>query len=167
MLCIIAGKYNYSILLPIYQLRYSICHNIYIYTATPFCGSVHLTPTGEIKSEGFDLFTPPSYLPNENCIWQINTDEDRQIVLGLTDDSFDIEPGSLPQLCNRDYLEVHDGERESSPTLGIFCGNAVAMRSFKTLYSSGRQLFIRFSSNAKKEGKGFHLHYRTFLKGKR
>ena len=142
-----------------------LCFICLQHTATPFCGSVHLTPTGEIKTPGFNVFTPPRYLPNEDCIWRISTDVNRRIALGVVNDNFDIEEGSTPFMCNRDYLSVHDGDNGQARALGRFCGTAYSMRAFKTIYSSGQHLYIRFISNGQRQRKGFHLHYRTFTKG--
>lgn len=68
--------------------------------------------------------------------------------------------------CNRDYLAVYDGENDQARRLGSFCGNVSGMRAFKTLYSSGRHLYLKFKSDGKNQKKGFHLEYQTFLKGK-
>ena len=104
-------------------------------------------------------------MSNSNCIWKISTDEDRQIALGLIEDDFDVEPGSTIYSCDHDYLTVYDGDSDQARTLGRFCGNMNSMRAFKTIYSSGRHLYLVFKSDGKKEKKGFRLHYRTFLKG--
>lgn len=137
-----------------------------LWCAATFCGSVHLTPTGEIKSPGFDVFDPPSYLANEDCIWRISTDENRQIALGLVNNQFDIQEGRIIYICDRDYLSVHDGNSDKARTLGNFCGTAFGVRAFRTIYSSGPHLYIKFKSDDRVEKKGFHLQYRTFAKGK-
>ena len=91
----------------------------------------------------------------------------RTIALGLVDNTFDVEEGTSIYSCNRDYLAVYDGENDQARRLGNFCGDAYGMRAFKTLYSSGRHLYLKFKSDGKTQKKGFHLRYQTFLKGKR
>ena len=71
-----------------------------------------------------------------------------------------------PCTCNNDYLAVYDGEDDQARRLGNFCGDAFGMRGFRTLYSSGRYLYLKFKSDGKNQKKGFHLQYQTFLKGK-
>ena len=133
-------------------------------TATQYCGEFFWEPTGEIKSPGFNLDIP--YLPNSDCVWKISTDVNRTIALGLVDDTFDVEEGTSIYSCNRDYLAVYDGENDQARRLGNFCGDAYGMRAFRTLYSSGRHLYLKFKSDGKNQRKGFHLRYQTFLKGK-
>ena len=144
---------------------YSISGNFCRYfTATPHCGQIFLEPTGEIKSPGFDLNIP--YLPNSDCTWKISTDVNRTIALGLVDNTFDVEEGASMFVCNHDYLTVYDADNEDQDkSRGRFCGDAFGMRAFRTLYSSGRHLYLTFKSNDKNQRKGFHLQYRTFLKG--
>ena len=132
-------------------------------TATPHCGEFLLEPTGEIKSPGLKHNIP--YLANSDCVWKISTDINRTIARGLVDNKFDIENGTSIYSCNRDYLTVYDGENDQARRMGSFCGNAFGMRAFRTLYSSGRHLYLKFKSDGKNQRKGFHLRYSTFLKG--
>ena len=106
------------------------------------------------------------YLPNSDCVWKISTDVNRTIALGLVEDTFDVEEGSSIFTCNNDYLAVYDGEDDQARRLGNFCGDAYGMRGFRTLYSSGRHLYLKFKSDGKNQKKGFHLRYQTFLTGK-
>ena len=136
----------------------------FLIAATPYCGEFFWKPTGEFKSPGFDLGIP--YLPNSDCVWKISTDVNRTIALGLVNDTFEVEEGSSIFACNNDYLAVYDGEDDQARRLGNFCGDTFGMRGFRTLYSSGRHLYLKFKSNGKNQKKGFHLRYQTFMKGK-
>ena len=139
----------------------------YSFTATQFCGEFFVTPTGEIKSTG--LTEIGAYFPNEECVWRISTDPNRRIALGLVNNIFDIDDtGSNFFGCSidHDYLEVHDGPHEGASRLGRFCGNVSGEFGFRTLYSSGRYLYLTFTSDSTNQGIGFHLRFHTFRAGK-
>ena len=128
-----------------------------------------MTPTGEIKSPGLDLDIP--YLPNSVCNWRISTDANRRIALGIVNNTFDIDDTGIRNIfgCshNHDFLDVHDGIHVGATSFnGPFCGNVSGEFSFRTVYSSGRYMFVRFVSDGMNQGKGFHLRFHTFLAGK-
>ena len=126
-----------------------------------------MTPTGDIKSPG--LIELGEYIPNSECVWRISTDPNRRIALGLVNNIFDIDDtGSNIFRCSidHDYLEVHDGPHEGASRLGRFCGNVSGEFGFRTLYSSGRYLYLTFNSDSMNQGIGFHLRYYTFQAGK-
>ena len=123
-----------------------------------------MKPSGYIESPGFSYDIP--YPSNLDCVWRISTDKNRRIALGVLDNNFDIEEGTSIFSCNRDYLKVYDGENDTARQLGNFCGSAFGMRAFRTVYSSGRHLYLKFKSDGSNDRKGFYLRYQTFLEGR-
>lgn len=121
------------------------------------CGGNFVAPTGELKSPRF----PRSYPNSIRCVWKISTDPYRRIALGVKDGAFDVEQGSSIYSCNRDWVSVYDNETKSGPRLGTYCGTG--MRTFQTLHSTGRHLYIEFKSDWQQRRNGFQLQYVTFF----
>ena len=121
------------------------------------CGGNFVSPTGELKSPRF----PRSYPNSIRCVWKISTDPYRRIALGVKDGAFDVEQGSSIYSCNRDWVSVYDNETKSGRRLGTYCGNG--MRTFQTLHSTGRHLYIEFKSDWQQRRSGFQLQYVTFF----
>ncbi|CAJ0944021.1 unnamed protein product [Ranitomeya imitator] len=71
-----------------------------------------------------------------------------------------VNGGFIPQIerhdsCAYDFLEIRDGDLETSPLIGRYCGYDKP-DDFK---SSGNKLFIRFVSDGSINKAGFSLHY--------
>ena len=116
---------------------------------------------GEFSTAGF----PNRYLSQERCVWRISTDPNRRIALGIKDKAFDVEPGSNTRSCDYDYVSVFDGTTGDSKKLGRFCGNIYFPRTFRTVYSTGPDLYIEFISDYIVQRKGFILQYSVFFTG--
>ncbi|CAB1313774.1 unnamed protein product, partial [Coregonus sp. 'balchen'] len=76
----------------------------------------------------------------------------RQRIELLFDDIFYIEPSFE---CRFDHIEVRDGPFSFSPLINRFCGSS----SPGLVLSSGRFIWIRFSSDEELEGLGFRVQY--------
>ena len=123
------------------------------------CGGNFFAPEGEFKSPRF----PNSYPNSYHCVWKISTDPFRSIALGIKDGSFDVEQGSSIYSCNHDSLSVYDGENKTTRRLGTYCGSG--MRTFHTVSSSGRHLYVEFTSDWQQRRSGFQLKYVTYFTG--
>jgi hypothetical protein len=135
--------------------RYGLCCE----RETPFCGEILLKNSGEMTSLDF-----PNYYPNNaKCIWKITAAPNRRIALGVKNKKFDVEPGSNIYSCNYDYVIVYDGLSYQDKCLGRFCGSLLFNKGFRTVYSSGNNMLIEFSSDYIVRRKGFHLQYSVFF----
>ncbi|CAB4041817.1 bone morphogenetic 1-like, partial [Paramuricea clavata] len=111
--------------------------------------SCQSTPTlqsknGTIKGPGY----PDRYPNNAASCWRIYVPENN--VIKLIIHRLDLESCSG---CACDSVEVFDGYSESSRSLGKFCsGNRI-------LTSSGRNLFVKFTSDRSVNGDAFTASY--------
>lgn len=60
--------------------------------------------------------------------------------------------------CIYDYLEFRDGDSETSPLIGRFCGHSKP----RNIKSTSNKLWVKFSSDASVEKAGFSFE---FIKG--
>lgn len=81
----------------------------------------------------------------------------RQRVELTFDDHFYIEPSFE---CRFDHLEVRDGPFGFSPLIDRFCG----VKSPPLIRSTGRFMWVKFSSDEELEGLGFRAKY-SFIPG--
>ncbi|XP_041982769.1 cubilin-like [Aricia agestis] len=121
----------------------------------PGCGGMFTGDKGEIASPGFD----GSYLHNLLCEYKIKTRPDTKISVKFT--SFDIENSFR---CRYDYLKIYDGDSESSPLVGKYCGKVTPV----SFVSRSNSLYIIFKSDHTMAAGGFKIQYqslcqRTFL----
>ena len=86
------------------------------------------------------------------CTWHVTAKENH--VIRLQFHSFAIE--SHPT-CANDYVEVRDGGRHRSRTLGKYCGDTFP----PVIESSSNGLTIVFSSNEASTRTGFKASYYT------
>ena len=105
------------------------------------------------------------YSDNLDCSWLIATKEknettDTRVVLQF--DRFHLENASKRTGECYDYVELFDGESDSSPSLGRFCGSED--EELKELWSSGSVFFLRFRSDKSYGGRGFRVSYRSKIK---
>ena len=140
--------------------------SIYISTFSPietmYCGGLLRNYDGVITSPGFPN---EPYPDNTECVWRITTDPGKRIAVGVVANLFDVEKGTSLNSCDNDWVSVHDGINTSANQIGPFCGNT--SRSFQTIHSTGRHLYIKFhSNNSTHEGTGqFLLEYTTYREG--
>ncbi|XP_010615577.1 neuropilin and tolloid-like protein 2 [Fukomys damarensis] len=94
---------------------------------------------------------PDSYPPNKECIYILEAAPRQRIELTF-DEHYYIEPSFE---CRFDHLEVRDGPFGFSPLIDRYCG----MKSPPLIRSTGRFMWIKFSSDEELEGLGFRAKY--------
>uniref|UniRef100_A0A8C0Y441 Metalloendopeptidase n=1 Tax=Cyprinus carpio carpio TaxID=630221 RepID=A0A8C0Y441_CYPCA len=110
------------------------------------CGGEVKRDNGQIQSPNY----PDDYRPNKVCMWKITVAQGYHV--GLTFQSFEIERHDN---CAYDYLEVRDGNSESSPLLGRFCGYDKP----DDIKSSSNQLWMKFVSDGSVNKAGFAANF--------
>ncbi len=92
------------------------------------------------------------YFPSENNTWTICTAPSQVISLSFTE--FQIEDGG-PTGCY-DKLELFDGNDETAPSMGVFCGNNLSSAPGEGyIESSASCLTIKFTSDASVQETGW------------
>eukprot|EP00794_Sanderia_malayensis_P006277 gene6277-6998_t len=122
---------------------------LYTTTSTKGCGGDFQLPNGTFESPSFNLLASYTYPPYSNCLWTIEAP--RGHVLSLRFTFFDVLPGATGR-CDEDYVDVYDGPVKSA---GRYC-NA---NKPTVLASTGRFIYMRFTSNHKGHGKGFRVQF--------
>ncbi|XP_041966337.1 neuropilin and tolloid-like protein 2 isoform X1 [Alosa sapidissima] len=102
---------------------------------------------GEFTSPNY----PNSYPPNKECVFILEAFPRKRIQLEF-DDLYYIETSFE---CRFDNIEVRDGPFGFSPLIDRFCGS----RSPGLVTSTGRFMWIKFSSDEELEGLGFKVRY--------
>ncbi|XP_062402507.1 neuropilin and tolloid-like protein 2 [Sardina pilchardus] len=102
---------------------------------------------GEFTSPNY----PNSYPANKECVFILEAFPRQRIQLEF-DDLYYIEASFE---CRFDNIEVRDGPFGFSPLIDRFCG----ARSPGLVTSTGRFMFIKFSSDEELEGLGFKVRY--------
>ncbi|XP_077992821.1 tolloid-like protein 2 [Glandiceps talaboti] len=106
---------------------------------------------GNITSQNYTADFPDS----DGCIWVINSRRD-PILLQFTE--FDIAGNDE---CTDEYVEVRDGDSETSPLIGRFCSHDHLQAA---MVSTGKHLFLRLQrSDSSNQGIGFAVAYETGL----
>lgn len=105
-------------------------------------GHLNIINGNRIESPNYPQF----YLPNKECIWRLSTATNSQVAIEFS--TFDLEPHIN---CRRDFVEVRDGDSFKSRLIGKYCGNSLP----PILASTTNKMFIRFSSDASAQGRGF------------
>ncbi|XP_028812964.1 neuropilin and tolloid-like protein 2 [Denticeps clupeoides] len=104
------------------------------------------------------LFTSPNYPntypPNKECVYILEALPRQRIQLTF-DKTYYIEPSFE---CRFDHIEVRDGPFGFSPLIDRFCGP----KSPGVVASTGRFMWIKFTSDEELEGLGFRILY-TFI----
>uniref|UniRef100_A0A672RLV7 Metalloendopeptidase n=1 Tax=Sinocyclocheilus grahami TaxID=75366 RepID=A0A672RLV7_SINGR len=113
---------------------------------TTICGGEVKKDNGQIQSPNY----PDDYRPNKVCVWKITVAQGYHV--GLTFQSFEIERHDN---CAYDYLEVRDGNSESSPLLGRFCGYDKP----DDIKSSSNQIWMKFVSDGSVNKAGFAANF--------
>ena len=86
-----------------------------------------------------------------NCKWTIYTEESAHVK--LTFSFFDLEGGS----CNFDFVEVYDGDSESAPLIGKWCGTT----SPGVVESSKSTMLVRFRTDSSVTKNGFEAAWES------
>ncbi|XP_021076489.1 neuropilin and tolloid-like protein 2 [Mus pahari] len=94
---------------------------------------------------------PGSYPPNKECIYILEAAPRQRIELTF-EELYYIEPSFE---CRFDHLEIRDGPFGFSPLIDRYCG----MKSPALIRSTGRFMWIKFSSDEELEGLGFQAKY--------
>ncbi|XP_062491064.1 deleted in malignant brain tumors 1 protein-like [Pezoporus occidentalis] len=89
------------------------------------------------------------YPDNADCLWQIQVENNFRIT--LTFRNIQLQGG-----CQNDYIEIYDGPPNTSPLLGRICSNYGL-----TYTSSSNFMAVRFHSDSRYSGRGFHAEYRS------
>ncbi|XP_063066835.1 bone morphogenetic protein 1-like isoform X2 [Engraulis encrasicolus] len=110
------------------------------------CGGEIARDSGQIQSPNY----PDDYRPHKLCVWRVSVAEGFQV--GLSFQSFEIERHDS---CAYDYLEVRDGDSESSPLLGRFCG----YQKPSDIKTSSNQLWLKFVSDGSVNKAGFSANF--------
>ena len=100
---------------------------------TPTCGSTFSGSSGVLTSPNY----PNNYANGiDSCVFTISQPSGTRISLSVND--FRLEGGSSS--CPFDYVEIRNGNSESSPLIGKFCGSN---RPPSVIRSSHNHLRIR------------------------
>lgn len=113
------------------------------------CGETNLNGIeGVIKSPKF----PRKYPYNQVCQWIINAPVSNRIVIKF--EYFDLEGASK---CLFDYLVIKDGERDSSKTIGRYCGSSKPA----TITTSSNTANLYFISDTSIARGGFLIRWKA------
>ena len=82
--------------------------------------------------------SPDWYPAGLSCYWLITVPDEKTVKLWF--DSFELEPSSG---CTADYVEILDGKRHYSRSIGKFCGSTTP----GDIHSSGRYMQVQFRAD--------------------
>ncbi|XP_065344562.1 cubilin [Cloeon dipterum] len=111
--------------------------------ASDLCGGSYFTAAGTLTSPNY----PRKYASNLDCIYIIQVADGQQISLNFT--VFDLENSTD---CSFDFIEIRNGQSNTSPLVGTFCGNN---RPPPIIPSHSNSLWIRFHTDGTLQFKGF------------
>ncbi|PFX19454.1 cubilin-like isoform X2 [Stylophora pistillata] len=104
--------------------------------------------TGSLASYNYPL----PYDDASECVWIIRVDNDNNIKLSF--DSFNL---SQSDECSEDYVEVRDGQFDTSDLLGKYCGS----QKPSAITSDDWELRVAFRSSGKTKYPGFKATFET------
>ncbi|XP_074419739.1 bone morphogenetic protein 1 isoform X1 [Larus michahellis] len=110
------------------------------------CGGDVKKDNGHIQSPNY----PDDYRPSKVCVWKITVSEGFHV--GLTFQSFEIERHDS---CAYDYLEIRDGDSESSSLIGRYCGYDKP----DDIKSTSNKLWMKFVSDGSINKAGFAVNF--------
>jgi cubilin len=115
----------------------------------PTCGkSLAIQSHGLINSPGY----PNPYPANSSCDWLIKVPLDKRVQLNWAN----LDLPALDSKCVDNSLIVYDGQLDSDPVLGTFCGSSVPL----PVTSSGSNMLVRMKTGGSKAtGSGFLATY--------
>ncbi|XP_002030177.2 cubilin homolog [Drosophila sechellia] len=119
------------------------------------CGGTFTGRFGYIKSPNW----PKNYGEFQTCEWILRAPFGHRIELVVH--NFTLEGGYSSTGCWTDWLEIRNGDSESSPLIGRYCGTAIPSR----LPSFGNVLHLKFKSDGTMEEKGFRLSWQQIGAG--
>lgn len=108
-------------------------------------------PSGSISTANYPNIHPA----NTRCTWHIRAPED--YVVKLVYKAFDVQSSSS---CTADYVKLSNTGNFVHDTFRTYCGSNIP----NAIYSSGKDLWVRFVSNLDDERQGFSAVYSTALK---
>ncbi|KAH1029878.1 hypothetical protein HUJ05_003031 [Dendroctonus ponderosae] len=114
-------------------------------SASTGCGGNLNGPTGSIISPHY----PEPYTKSTDCLWQINVNIGSIIRMVFVD--LDLEEHTK---CSMDYVELFDGDKLTSKSLGKFCS-----RYNEPITATTNVVLVRFRSDVSFQGRGFNLQY--------
>ncbi|CAH0562353.1 unnamed protein product [Brassicogethes aeneus] len=113
------------------------------------CGGSLLSPFGSVISP----YYPEPYSRNTECYWKIVTSAGSRIRAMFSD--IDLESHSR---CGLDYVQLFDGLKINTNSLGKFC-KPIVTGTF--VDSTKNQMLVKFRSDVNNQGRGFQLQYST------
>ncbi|XP_068601928.1 membrane frizzled-related protein [Brachionichthys hirsutus] len=119
--------------------------------SNPFteCGGQRAGAHGFLSSPNH----PGSYPHQQVCVWHVSVEEGHAVTLSFRNFSLETQ-----DLCEFDYVEVHDGiDTHTGSVLGRFCGPSVP----PDLTSSGPHMTVVFVADDGVSDSGFNATYRA------
>uniref|UniRef100_A0ACB8EY82 Bone morphogenetic protein 1 n=1 Tax=Sphaerodactylus townsendi TaxID=933632 RepID=A0ACB8EY82_9SAUR len=110
------------------------------------CGGDMKKDNGHIQSPNY----PDDYRPNKACTWKITVSEGFHV--GLAFQAFEIERHDS---CAYDYLEIRDGNSETSNLIGRYCGYDKP----DDIKSTSNKLWMKFVSDGSINKAGFAVNF--------
>ncbi|XP_048582048.1 cubilin isoform X2 [Nematostella vectensis] len=109
----------------------------YATSLTPGCGwDIEDSPKTAITSPYYPSFYPAA----TECIWRVRAPPNQYVSIRFVE--FVGVNGSTPA-CPMDHIEIHDGHKTTSPSLGRFCN----FKAPEVIVSSGNEMTVRFQSS--------------------
>lgn len=110
------------------------------------CNYTLAQSTGSFQSLNY----PNSYPAGQYCSWRIKVPEGLQVVLKFP--KFSLQKGT-----DTDYVQLYDGQNETSPSLGVYSGDMAPPPA--GVRSSSNELFAIFKTDSEKNSAGFQASY--------
>ncbi|KAM4689065.1 cubilin [Discoglossus pictus] len=121
-------------------------------SSVPGCGGIITDSEGIISSP----FWPNAYTENKQCIYIIRQGLDEKIDLRFTHLELQNTTG-----CDLTYIEVHDGDTETSSLIGKYCDSTIPA----PITSSSNSLWIKFKSDTSITKSSFRAFYQVACGG--
>ncbi|KAH8296515.1 hypothetical protein KR054_007352 [Drosophila jambulina] len=120
------------------------------------CGGTFTNIFGYIKSPNWPL----QYGESQNCEWFIRAPLGHRLELVVKNFTLE-DPLDDDGDCRTDWLEIRNGDSESSPLIGRYCGSRIPPR----IPSYGNAMHLKFHSDDSIERPGFLLTYQQIGAG--
>ena len=105
---------------------------------------------------------PSEYDDYSDCAWRLSAESGYVVKVVFNDFKLQIgEPRLVNNPCPYDALTFRDGFSASSSLLGVYCFTVHP----EVIFSTGRYLYIKFSSNYRFVNKGFSISVSAVKKG--
>ncbi|XP_050407117.2 cubilin, partial [Patella vulgata] len=127
-------------------------HDMIYFVAGAQCGGELTEDQGIVISPNY----PNAYTHNAQCVWTIRVTPGDTISLTFT--NMDLESQAS---CRYDFVEVRDGDEQTSPVIGKYCGTNIP----SVLSSSSNVIWIMFKSDASQRGSGFRATWEAACGG--